>query len=127
MKKGLLIAVMVAVASLKANAQLHKNQNKDHSAKYDQSKDRFARNDESKDHFAEVELSADQRASVDSIKKVYDEKRDAVKKDPSLSKQQRQRKMQDIREEEIAASNPFLTRKQKKELKQSKGKKKKED
>lgn len=120
---------MVAAISLKANAQLRKNQNKDRPVRNDQSKDCFARNEQSKDRLAEVELSAVQRASVDSIKKVYDEKRDAVKKDQSLSKQQRQRKMQDIRKEEITASNPFLTRKQKKEIKQlkGKGKKKKDD
>ncbi len=95
MKKALLISAMVSVVSLSANAQAHKP----------------------KDRLANIELTATQRTSIDSVKKVYDEKKKAVKKDASLSKEQQQTKTKALQKEQVMAINSFLTKKQKKEIK----------
>lgn len=92
MKKGLLIATMILGVSLATNAQANK----------------------SKDRLANVELTGSQRTSIDSIKKVYIEKKKAVKKDASLSKEQQQTKTKALQKEQLMAINSFLTKKQKK-------------
>lgn len=84
---------MVAVVSLSANAQAHK----------------------SKDRLANIELTATQRTLIESVKKVYDEKKKAVKKNASLSNEQQQTKA--LQKEHVMAINSFLTKKAKKEIK----------
>lgn len=95
MKKGLIILAILSVISLSANAQANKP----------------------KDRLANVELSPTQRTSIDSVKKVYAEKKKAVKKDASLLKEQQQTKTKALQKEQVMAVNSFLTKKQKKEIK----------
>ncbi len=70
-----------------------------------------------------AELSAEQRNSIDSVERVFDDKRKALKKDPSLSKNQRRGKMQDLKKEENSIINTFLTKKQRKEIRKEHQKK----
>ncbi len=106
MKNAFSIATMVTILSLSATAQ----------------------NDKNKDRLAHIELNAQQKNSVDSVKKAFDEKREVIRKDTSLSKDQRQRKMQDLKKEQNTTINTFLTKGQKKQLKkEKKGKGKKEN
>ncbi len=65
----------------------------------------------------------DQRNSIDSVERVFDDKRQALKKGPSLSKDQRKGKMQDLKKEENSIINTFLTKKQKKEIRKKHEKK----
>ncbi len=76
----------------------------------DDNGDRLVRN------ISYAELSAQQRNSIDSVERVFDDKRQALKKGPSLSKNQLKGKMHDLKKEENSIINIFLTKKQRKEI-----------
>jgi len=104
MKKGLLIAAMITVLSVTANAQ--------------------AKN---KDRLATLQLTTEQKSSVDSAKKVYDAKRAALKKDANASEETKTEKLKEIRKEQITSINSLLKKEQKQQLKKNSKKKGKKD
>ena len=94
MKKGFLLAAMATVFSLTVNAQ-----------------------QKPKDRLANLNLTEQQKASVDSVRKIYDGQRADVKKDATVSEEARKEKMKEIRKHQNAAINSILTSEQKKQLK----------
>ena len=102
MKKGLFIAIIAAAFSLSANAQ-----------------------EKPKDRLAGLDLTTQQKASVDSVRKVYDGQRADLKKDASATEEVKKEKMKEIRKAQNEAINSILTKEQKAQLK--KEAKKKED
>jgi hypothetical protein len=102
MKKGPLLAVVIAAVSLSANAQEHK-----------------------KDRLADLQLTTQQKASVDSVRKIYEGKRASLKSDATTDAEAKKEKMKQIRKEQNEVINSFLTTEQKQQLK--KESKKKED
>jgi hypothetical protein len=105
MKKGLLLAVVIAAVTLSVNAQEKK-----------------------KDRFANLQLTTQQKASVDSVRKIYDGQRATLKNDGSVGEEAKAEKMKQIRKDQNHAINSILTAEQKEQLKkETKGKGKKED
>jgi hypothetical protein len=105
MKKGLLLAVVIAAITLSANAQEHK-----------------------KDRLADLQLTIQQKASVDSVRKIYDGKRASLKSDATTEAEAKKEKMKQIRKEQNEAINSILTKEQRQQLKkETKEKGKKED
>jgi hypothetical protein len=105
MKKELLLAVVIAAITLSANAQEGK-----------------------KDRLADLQLTPQQKASVDSVRKIYDGKRASLKSDATTDVEAKKEKMKQIRKEQNEAINSFLTKEQKQQLKkEAKEKGKKED
>ncbi len=105
MKKNLLLIAIVSIISLSVNAQ----------------------NAKSKDRFANVELGAQQKASIDSVRKIFDAKRSELKKDTSLTKEAMTEKRKALQKEQISVVNTFLTPEQKKQVKKKNKKPKKQD
>jgi hypothetical protein len=103
MKKALLIAVVITAASLSAIAQNGK-----------------------KDRFANLNLTATQKTSVDSVRKVYDAERAALKNDASIAADAKTEKMKEVRKAQNHAINSILTDEQKQQLKKEAKENKKE-
>jgi hypothetical protein len=131
-KKNLLLLIIVSAVYFSASAQgSKKNEHLFKSSFGNNKNDRIFKNqkggNDNGDRLARdltnAELSADQRNSIDSVERVFDDKRQALKKDPSLSKDQRKGKMQDLKKEENSIINTFLTKKQKKEIRKEHEKK----
>jgi hypothetical protein len=95
MKKFFLIAGMITAFSISANCQTAQH----------------------KDRFDGIDLTAQQRTSIDSVRKIYDDKRAEVKKDETLSKEAKAEKMKELRKEQVGIIDGFLTADQKKQLK----------
>ncbi len=87
MKKSLSIAIIITAMSLPAMAQDAKK----------------------KDRFANIDLTAQQKTSIDSVRKIYNDKRTALKKDASVSAEAKTEKMKAIQKEHMSIINTFLT------------------
>lgn len=105
MKKGLLLAVVIAAVTLTANAQ---EGNK-------------------KDRLATLQLTTQQKASVDSVRKIYEGQRASLKKDAGVTAEAKTEKLKAVRKEQNNAINSILTKEQKQQLKKESTEGKKED
>jgi hypothetical protein len=104
MKKVYLIAAVAVALSVSASAQ------KSHK----------------KDRLEGIELTTQQKASVDSLKKIYQEKNAAIKKDASLSAEDKKEKLKESRKEQTGKVNAILTKEQLDQIKKE-AKKEKQD
>ena len=105
MKKALLFTAITTIISYSASAQAA-----------------------GKDRLANIELTAQQKTSIDSVRKSFDEKRSALKKDASLSAEALVTKRKELQKEQVSVVNTFLTTEQRKQIKKlNKAKAKKED
>lgn len=101
MKKGLLIAAFLIGVTCTVNAQEKKAP---------------------KDRLASLGLTTQQQSSVDSVRKTFDLKRAEVKKDASLSDEQKEAKIKAIRKEQGEQINAILTPDQREKLKEERKK-----
>ncbi len=82
MKKNLLITAIITIISYTGSAQAT-----------------------DKDRLANIELTAQQKTSIDSVRKIFDEKRTALKKDTSLSAEALVTKRKELQKEQVSVVN----------------------
>ena len=79
-----------------------------------------------KDRLEGLELTAQQKTSIDSLRKIYEEKNAAIKKDESLSAEDKKEKLKETRKEQTTKVNAVLTKEQLEQIKKE-AKKEKQD
>jgi hypothetical protein len=83
----------------------------------------YAQKQAPKERLANLNLTEQQKSSVDSVRKAFDKKRAAVKKDATLSQEEQTSKLKEIRKEQNTAINSILTPEQREQLKKESQKK----
>ena len=106
MKKLVLMAIVATTLSAAAQAQTHQK----------------------KDRLATIGLTPQQKTSIDSVRKIYEEKSSVIKKDAALSREAKQEKLKEVKKEQVAQINTLLTLEQIRKIKKQnkKASKKKE-